>query len=472
MSDIMAAPPQPVNYTGLMVQPDPVGSFLKAAQAQGNINLTNAQAQDVQQSALLQSLAAQRQQNFQQQWQQFSQNPTPQGAVQMAMTNPEWAQQITGSWNQYNEQQRQQKLDFISPVVSSLQNGRNDLAQGLIENHIDAIQNTPGYQNDPALQQDLNGAKQMLSTVQSDTQNGTKNALSYLYGTLAAAQGPQDFLTHFGQGATMPANIAAANVAPAQAQANVGLTRAETGQVQAATGQTQAQTQSIANDANMAVQNWIRQYNFPQLSPEQNNQLNGLAMNAATANNRANQFDNLANALNNALSGNDWKSGISGSVSGKLQQVFGTQDPLSVVRNGLQAVTSTPEYAVLLANGDPNAKTLSQGIPANADASYIKTQLQAMSNLSRIQARMSDVSAQWMSVNGGSLGIATRDFTIGDTKVAAGTPFSAVLMKAVEPGSKFPSAYPPASGTAGLSNAGPSFSGNLSYLNKYTSGAQ
>ncbi|RBL65869.1 hypothetical protein C3E98_040650, partial [Pseudomonas sp. MWU13-2625] len=115
---------------------------------------------------------------------------------------------------------------------------------------------------------------------------------------------------------------------------------------------------------------------------------------------------------------------------------------------------------------------LAQGIPPNADATYIKTQLQAMSNLSRLQARMSDVSAQWMSVNGGSLGIATRDFQIGNTKVAAGTPFSAVMMKAIEPGSKFPSAYPPASGTAGLSNAGPQFSGNLSYLNKYTSGGQ
>lgn len=475
MSDIMAVPPQPINYTGLQIQPDPIGAFQKAAalqNTQAQTGLLNAQAQNVQQSSLLQSLAAQRQQAFRDQWQQFSANPTPQGAVQMAMANPEWATQVQGAWNGYNEQQRQQKIDLTSPIYSTLLNGRPDVAEKLIQQHVDAIQNTPGYESNPQMQQELNGAKQMLGLVQSDQQNGTRNAQAYIGGTLAAAMGPQDFMSHFGQGATMPATIATANVAPAQAQANVGLTNAQTGQVQAATGQTQAQTQAIANDANMAVQNWVRNYNFPQLSPEQNNQLNGLAMNAAAANNRANQFDNLNGALDRALSGNDWKSGISGSVMGKLQQVFGTQDPLSVVRNGLQAVTSSPEYAMLLANGDPNAKTLSQGIPANADATYIKTQLQAMSNLSRLQARMSDVSAQWMSVNGGSLGIATRDFTIGNTKVAAGTPFSAVLMKAVEPGSKFPSAYPPASGTAGLSNAGPQFSGNLSYLNKYTSGGQ
>ncbi|WP_412021544.1 hypothetical protein [Burkholderia cepacia] len=475
MSDIMAVPPQPINYTGLQIQPDPIGAFQKAATLQNTnaqTGLLNAQSQNVQQSALLQSLAAQRQQAFQQQWQKFSADPTPQSAVQMAMTNPEWAQQVQNTWSGFNEQQRQQKLDFISPVISTLQNGRTDLANNLVQQHIDAIQNTPGYENNPAMQQDLNGAKQMLATIQGDEQNGTKNALAQLYGTAAAAQGPHDFMSHFGQGATMPATIATANVAPAQAQANVGLTNAQTGQVQAATGQTQAHTQSIANEANMAVQNWVRNYNFPQLSPEQNNQLNGLAMNAAAANNRANQFDNLSGALDKALSGNEWKSGIAGSVMGKMQQVFGAQDPLSVVRNGLQAVTSSPEYAMLLANGDPNAKTVSQGIPANADATYIKTQLQAMSNLSRLQARMSDVSAQWMSVNGGSLGIATRDFQIGNTKVAAGTPFSAVMMKAIEPGSKFPSAYPAASGTAGLSNAGPQFSGGLSYLNKYTSGGQ
>ncbi|TDV06070.1 hypothetical protein [Paraburkholderia caballeronis] len=472
MSDIMASAPQPVNYTGLQVQADPVGSFMKSQALQSTMNLQGAQAQDLQQSALLQSLAAQRQKNFQQQWQQFSQNPTPQGAVQMAMSWPEMAQPIQGAWGSYNEQQRQQELDQISPVYSTLINKRPDVAENLVQQHIDAIQNTSGYQNDPQLQQQLTGAKRLLSLIQQDQQNGTNNAQAYLGGTLAAAMGPQDFMAHFGQGATMPASVAAANVAPAQAQAALAQTQAQAAQTQAEAGQTQARTAAIANDANMAVQNWIRNYNFPQLSPEQNNQLNGLAMNAATANNRANQFDNLTQALNGLISGNEWKSGISGSVAGKLQQVFGTQDPLSVVRNGLQAVTSSPEYAMLLANGDPNAKTLAQGIPANADAQYIKTSLQAMSNLSRIQARMNDVSAQWMSVNGGSLGIATRDFTIGNTKVAAGTPFSAVLMKAVEPGSKFPSAYQAPSGTAGLSNAGPTFSGNLSYLNKYTSGGQ
>ncbi|WP_175770577.1 hypothetical protein [Burkholderia anthina] len=475
MSDIMAVPPQPINYTGLQIQADPIGAFQKAAvlqNTQAQTGLINAQAQDTQQSALLRSLAAQRQQAFQQQWQQFSANPTPQGAVQMAMANPEWASQVQNAWNGYNEQQRQQKIDLASPIYSTLLNGRPDVAEKLIQQHVDAIQNTPGYENNPQMQQDLNGAKQVLGLIQNDQEGGTNNAQAFLGGTLAAAMGPQDFMSHFGQGAMLPATIATANVAPAQARANVGLTNAQTGQVQAATGQTQAHTQAIVNDANMAVQNWVRNYNFPQLSPEQNNQLNGLAMNAASANNRANQFDNLNGALDKALSGNDWKSGISGSVMGKLQQVFGTQDPLSVVRNGLQAVTSSPEYAMLLANGDPNAKTLSQGIPANADPTYIKTQLQAMSNLSRLQARMSDVSAQWMSVNGGSLGIATRDFTIGNTKVAAGTPFSAVMMKAIEPGSKFPSSYPPASGTAGLSNAGPQFSGPLNYLNKYTSGGQ
>lgn len=465
MSDIMAQPPQPVNYTGLMTQPDPVGNFLKAATLQSGINLQNAQTQDVQQSALLKSLAAQRQQNYQSAWQQFSSDPTPQNAVQMAMAFPELSTNVTTSWNQYNEQQRQQKLDFVSPIYSTLLNGREDLAEKLVQQHIDAIQNTPGYETDAGMQRDLSGAKQMLSMVQADQQNGTNNAQAYLGATMASAMGPQDFLTHFGQGATLPANVQAGNMAPQATAANIG-------QVNATTGQLQAQTQSIANDANMAVQNWIRNYNFPQLSPEQNQQLNGLAMNAATANNRANQFDNITGALDKALSGNDWKSGISGSVAGKMQQVFGTQDPLSVVRNSVQAVTSSPEYAMLLASGDANAKTVAQGIPPNANPQYIKTMLQAMSNLSRIQARMSDVSAQWMSVNGGSLGIATRDFTIGNTKVAAGTPFSAVMMKAVEPGSKFPSAYPAPAGTAGLSNAGPQFSGNLSYLNKYTSGGQ
>jgi hypothetical protein len=466
MSDIMAQTPQPVNYSGLLVPADPIGAFQKAATLQNtvaNTGLQNAEAQNVQQSALLQSLAAQRQQDYRSSYQQFSQNPTPQGAVQMAMAFPELATNVTGAWNQYNEAMRQQKLSTIAPIAAALQNGRLDLAGNLVQQHIDAIQNTTGYESNPQLQQDLASAKSMQSMINGDQQNGTQDSLAHLYAVMAAAQGPQDFMLHFGQGATMPANIAAGNMAPAVTAANIS-------QTNAAAGQMQANAASVRNDANMRVQDWIRNYNFPQLSPDQNNQLNGLAMSAATANNRANQFDNLNQALNNALSGNDWKSGITGSVSAKLQRVFGTQDPLSVVRNGLQAVTSSPEYSMLLASGDQNAKTVAQGIPPNASPQYIKTSLQAMSNLSRIQARMNDVSAQWMSVNGGSLGIATRDFTIGNVRVAAGTPFSAVMMKAVAPGSKFPSAYPAPNGTAGLQNPAPVFNGNLSYLNKYTSG--
>ncbi|RBL65761.1 hypothetical protein C3E98_041215, partial [Pseudomonas sp. MWU13-2625] len=158
--------------------------------------------QDLQQSALLLSLAAQRQQAFQQQWQQLSQNPTPQTAVQLEMANPEWATQVQNAWGGYNEQQRQQKMDLASPIYPTLLNGRPDLAEKQIQQHVDAIQNTPGYESNPQLQQDLNGAKQVLGLIQGDQQNGTRNAQAFLGGTLAAAMGPQDFMSHFGQGAT------------------------------------------------------------------------------------------------------------------------------------------------------------------------------------------------------------------------------------------------------------------------------
>lgn len=484
MSDIMATPPQPINYTGLMVQPDPVGNFLKAAQAQAGIGLTNAQTQNVQQSALLQSLAAQRQQQFQQQWQQFSQNPTPQSAVQMAMANPEWATNVTSAWNQYNEQQRQQKIDLSAPVAASLQNGRYDLASRLVQDHIDAITNTPGYDRDPQMMNDLQGAKRMLSTIQGDQDSGTKNALSMLYGSLAAAMGPQDFMHHFGQGATMPATVAAAQFAPAQAAANVGLTASQAQDLQSAIQRRAADFQLDQNRFQADLQLKLRQMNYEQTAPNMDPNTRQIVTSGALDSVQHGQMaDRLGTLLNNVgtLSQNgQWVSGKPEDVRNFWQNIWGSQDDLASMRTEYQSVMKSLSGFGQAGISDKDFKTLESGFPAkNADPQQIVSFLSSFRNASLRAARVSDGSSTWAGTFGW-MGPAKYDANVGGVQVGKGTTFAQYMKQNLAAGSGMPSAFPaptaapgvqlgvPAAGTPGA--PAPAFSGGMSYLNKYLTG--
>ncbi|AOJ10335.1 hypothetical protein [Burkholderia mayonis] len=485
MSDIMATPPQPINYTGLQIQPDPVGNFLKAAQAQAGIGLTNAQTQNVQQSALLNSLAAQRQQQFQQQWQQFSQNPTPQSAVQMAMANPEWADSITSAWNRYNEQERQQKLDASAPVLASLQNGRYDLASKLVQNHIDAIQNTPGYDSNPHMQEDLAGAQQMLSVIKADQQGGTKDALSTLTASLVAAMGLPNFMQHFAQGATMPATIAAAQFAPVQAAANVGLTEAQTQNIGSEIANRAAQFGLSQNAFQADLQLKLRAMNYQQTAPNMDESTRQIVTTGALDSVQHGQMaDRVGSLLSNVATLNQagqWASGKPEDVRNFWQNFWGSQDNVSSLRNEYQSIMKGVSGYGQAGLSDADRKALETGFPAkNASPDQIVQFLSSMRNASLRAARISDGSSSWAG-SFGWMGPAKYDANVGGVQVAKGTTFAQFMKQNLASGSGTPSAFaaptaapgvqlkPPA-GTAPGAPSAPVFDGSMSYLNKYLTG--
>ncbi|TAM07259.1 MAG: hypothetical protein EPN70_03545 [Paraburkholderia sp.] len=484
MSDIMAMPPQPVNYTGLQIQADPIGAFQKAAalqNTQAQTGLLNAQAQDVQQSALLRSLAAQRQQNFQQQWQQFSQNPTPQGAVQMAMSNPEWAQQVQGAWNGFNEQQRQQKLDFIAPIVSSLQNGRGDLATNLVQQHIDAITNTPGYEKDPQMQQDLAGAKQMLSTIESNP----KAALAQLYGTAAAAQGPQDFMFHFGQGAMMPSTIAAAQYAPAQALASVGLTNAQAQDLQSVIQNRAATFQLDQNKFLADLQLKLRDLNYTQTAPNMDENTRNIVTSGALDSVQHGQMaDRVGTLLSNVATLNQngqWVSGKPEDVRNFWQNIWGSQDNVSSLRNEYQSIMKGVSGYGQAGLSDADRKVLEQGLPAkNANPDQIVQFLGSMRNASLRAARISDGSSSWAGTFGW-MGPAKYDANVGGVQIAKGTTFAQFMKSSLSANSGAPSAFAAPTAAPGVQigpqtftqpngQPGGNMSGPLARYSKYLTG--
>ncbi|MGS1071530.1 hypothetical protein [Burkholderia glumae] len=466
----------PVNYTGMQIQADPVGSFLKAAQMQAQTGLMNSEAQQVQQSAIGQQLTNQRAQSYQNAYQNFSANPTPQGAIQLAAAYPEIGAHLPGAWQQYNEQARQQELTNLAPVVASLQNNRYDLASQLLQNHIDAINNTPGADQDPQMQKELAGARQLQQSVQNDAQTGGKGTLAGLYGTLAAAMGPQDFMTHFGQGQTMGPTIATASIAPAQAQANVGLTNAQTADVNSIianrAGQFGLDQQRLQADVGFKLRAMNYEQNAPAMQPEMRAQADQAAVDSVAYGQMADRTGNLAQQIGAMDQNGKWVSGVPGNIVSGWQNLWGSQGDMNTLRQEYQQVMGTLGAFGGAGVSSGDKKNLSPGIPAkDASPGQIKEFLQSFQNAQVRAARIADAKSSW-AYSFGRLGPATSDQTIGGVQVAKGTSFPQFMSQMLKTNSTAPSPFPAPNANPGVQTGagtgGQPFSGGLSYLNKYT----
>lgn len=484
MSDIMAIPAQPVNYTGMQIQSDPVGSFLKASQAQAQIGLMGAQQQQTQQQTQLMALGAQRQQQYNDQLQQFRSNPTPQAAAQLAMSMPELATNVAGAWNQYNEATRQQRLDQFTPIYSSLLNNRPDLAENLIQQHADAIQNTPGYESNSGLQQDLSSTQNLLKMIQSDQQNGTKTAQAYMGATMAAAMGPDNFLSHVGQGATTPAAIQSGNMAPAQTAANIGVTQSQSQDLQSIIQNRAAQfglnQQQFQTDVALKIRQLNYSQNAPNMTPELHAQADQSAADSIAHGQMAQRIGTLAQNVGALDQSGKWVSGKPEDVRAGWQNFWGTQDQVNTMRNEYQSVMNSLGAYGGAGMSAADQKNLAPGIPAkNADPQQITSFLQSFQNASLRAARMNDAKSSW-AYSFGRLGPATQDANIGGVQVAKGTTFPAFMSQMLKSGSISPSAFPAPNAPPGVqlgapqasqqSGTAPAFSGSLSYLNRYTGG--
>lgn len=481
MSDIMVAAPQPVNYTGMQIQADPVNSFLKASQAQAQIGLLGAQQQLTQQQAGLTQLQNQRQQQYNDQLQQFRANPTPQAAAQLAMSLPELATNVSSAWNQYNEATRQQKLDQFTPVYSSLLNGRPDLAENLIQKHVDAIQNTPGYESNSSLQTDLNGAQNLLKMIQADQKNGTQYAQAYMGATMAAAMGPDNFLAHIGQGATVPASIQSANMLPAQTAANISATQSQAQDLQSIIANRAAtfglDQQKFQTDVGLKLRELNYTQNAPSMPPGLRAQADQEAADSVAHDQMAQRIGTLAKNVGALNGAGQWATGKPEDVRAGWQNFWGDQDQVNTIRNEVQAVSNTLGALNGIGLAPKDAKTISAGLPSkNANADQIQSFLQSLQNASLRAARINDGKSSWAYAFG-RLGPATQDADIGGVQVAKGTTFPQFMSQMLKAGSTAPSPIgapnaPPgvqinAPGQEAQSGGTPALSGALSRYSKY-----
>jgi hypothetical protein len=437
MSDIMATPPQPVNYTGLQVQPDPVGTFLKAANTQAQTGLMNAQASQAGAMANMQQFQLQRQQQYYPMLQQALQNPTPSNFAALSAMFPDQHEAISSSYEMERQQQQQSVVQPMAQAYVSLLNNRPDLALNIVQQQRDALVNSGADPNDPAYQSKLQHADALMQQIQTDP----RAAAGLMGATLSSYMKPDDFSRTFADYMKEPATIAQANADATTAQAKAAVAPQ---QAQADVAQTQANVANIYNTMQQRVASFgldqqkfqtdtqlrLADLRYKQMVP---NMASGMAEQQAQAvsdsqlrQQEADRTDGLAQQIQGMVSNGQWTSGIGGSAKMTLQDVLGSQDAVNDLKKSYTAARASGIFSQI-SNGkttDSDLKQINGGFPENeSDPNQLVSFLHSWSNVNRRIAQYNDAKADWISA-AGSMGKLPRDGNVLGVQVPAGTSFN------------------------------------------------
>lgn len=209
----MSGPPDyvtPFAQAAQMPQPQ-VGASLLTGIQQG-LQTSLAQQQLQRQIASQHQLDAARQ--------QFIANPTPQSVRALAALDPQGFSAIKDAHAQQSTDQQKQDLQDLAAVRGYLRAGKNDDAQAILQNRIQANQKAG---------QDITGLQHLADTIQSNP-NAASAMVNY---SLAAILGPDKFAEAFPALETNDRANELQGGAVAKQAADIALTKAQTAQAQA-----------------------------------------------------------------------------------------------------------------------------------------------------------------------------------------------------------------------------------------------
>lgn len=445
MSDIMATPPQPVNYTALQVQADPVGSFLRASGAQSTINLQNAQAAQAGAVANMQNFQLQRQRQYYPMLQQALQNPTPSNFAALSAMFPDQHEAISSSYNMERQAQQQDVVAPMAQAYVSLLNKRPDLALNIVNQQRDALVNSGADPNDPTYQQKLQHADALAQQIQSDP----TAAAGLLGATLSSFMPPDQFSKTFADYMNEPSTLqkaqaeattqqATAAVAPQQAQANLQQTQANVANINNEMQQRVAafglDQQKFQTDTQLRLAQLRYQQMVPNMAP-------GMAEQQATAVAQSQQLQQsadravgIAGQIQGLVQNNQWGSvGVQGDAQTTLQNLLGSQDAVNDLKKEYASMRASALFSQVGGGRttDADLKQISQGFPsANADPQQLSAWLNSYANVQRRMAVYNDAKADWISA-AGSMGRLPRDGNILGVQVPAGTSFNDFMARGI-----------------------------------------
>jgi hypothetical protein len=468
MSDIMANPAQPINYSGLMVPSDPVGAFMKSQNLQANTNLLGQQAAQAGAGANLENAQAglagaqtnsaayalQRQQQYIPMLNQVLQNPTPQNFAALTAAFPDNHAALSASYDMNQTGQKQAVIQPVAQAYSALLNNRPDLATNIVQEQRDALVNSTQDTSDPAYQQKLTHFDTLLQTIQTNP----KAAQGLMGATLSSVLTPAEFSTAFPQYMGLPATVgkasaeattagATAAVAPAAAAADVAQKQAGVAntlnEMQQRVANFGLDQQKFQADTSIKMAQLRYQTQFPNLPAEAQSGIADAVGQAQSAQMSADRAEGIAGRIQ---ADPNYGSGISGKANAAVQDFFGNQDESNNLRKEYTQMRSSAVFSQIQ-NGrttDNDLKVINGGFPdASANPQQISTFLTSYANVQRRMAVYQDAKSDWLS-NVGSMGKAPHDVSIQGVMVPQNTTFNDYMKRGAP--NAVPAVTPPSAG--------------------------
>lgn len=390
---------QPINYLGMIPQPDFGESLLQGLRIGAGIQQIQAATELKQQQLLEKQQAMALQEQYAQDLQATLQNPTAQGFAALTAKYPKQREAFESSWKTLTEAQRESEFSAGTQAFNAIQSGRADVAKAQLDQRIEAMKNAG---------QDPGKLVQMRDVLDQDPK-----LFAGQLGLVLSSIDPDKWAktTKTQQETELQPLVAAekrAGIANIQSQiteraARLGLDRDKLqSEVEMKLTELGAKQGELGEGAKKLVNDSV------------------IASTAGEAS-AANMID-LADRF-------EREGGGYGGLSGALEfgkKAVGWQGGMTELRNNYARIRNSAAMRNLPPGPatDKDIEMARQGMPPEtADAGHIASFLRGMAKIERMNAQLEDAKAQWIG-SVGTLGKPRTDIEIGGVKVPAGTTFN------------------------------------------------
>ena len=394
---------QPIDYMGMLPQVDLGQSLLSGIQAGAAIRQVRDQRAE-------QERAAQMQEQYRVDTDDYFANPSAQKAAALSIKYPGQMKAIKQSWDLQSQGQRDADFGTGMKVYSALNTGRPEIAKQVLVEQITAMKNSG---------QDTSDLESILGSIDTNPQ-----AASAAIGITLSAMEPEKFgkaTSFFQETQKTPIELRKAGAEAAKAETEA----AAAGDLAVLSAQEKAENirnvRSQIDDRTARLNADRAKIGVVELDKDARKDLNAAVERSITSDNASSQMLDLATRL-------DKEGGGYGAFSNAgewIKKATGNQDAMSALRKEYSRFRSQEVIKLLPPGSATERETdiIMAGFPdSSADAKSISDFLRAMSKLSQADAISQNAKSEWIN-EVGHTGRTKRDIVIDGVNVPAGTTF-------------------------------------------------
>lgn len=384
-------------------------------------------------------LAQQKQLELQSDFSAIAQNPSARNVGTFMMKYPQLHEGISKAWDVMSQGERESGIKTAADVKGLLDSGNPDLAVKTLQSRMEA---------DRAAGVDVSHYPQMIEAIRANP----NAARAWANISLAAGMGADKFADAYGKigendranerqpylirqdAAKASSDETAAAYAPQVAEAGLAKTAED---IRASVDGSKINWAKLNLDQDRLTTE--TQLKLEQMH-QQAGQLDGTAnqaINSAVISSQTNQaLADRATNLADQFQATDMSSGWMASANSAWKGAFGSQDPVSGLRQAYQSLVNSQAVKNLPPGpaSDKDIALAKQGFPpATASKDYIVSFLRGMAKMQTAAAQNDDRRANWIAANK-SLAPARQDINVGGVAIPAGTTFNEFNRNAVKRG--------------------------------------